>query len=93
MRLKNEATDLGRQLADAMRAGVPAASAGAMDLAEQHRQHITRWFYECSYEIHCGLGEMYVADPRFAKHYDDQAQGLASYLRDAILANARRAGA
>ena len=93
VRLKNEASDLGRQLADAMRAGVPAASAEAMNLAEQHRQHITRWFYECSYEIHCGLGEMYVADPRFAKHYDDQAQGLASYLRDAILANARRAGA
>jgi len=93
LRLKNEATDLGGHLADAMRAGVPAASTEAMDLAEQHRQHITRWFYECSYGIHCGLGEMYVADPRFARRYDAQAPGLASYLRDAILANARRAGA
>jgi hypothetical protein len=38
-------------------------------------------------------GEMYVADPRFTSHDDDQAPGLAAYLRDAILANARRAGA
>jgi len=80
-------------LAAAMRAGVPADSAQAMDLAEQHRQHITRWFYDCNYEIHSGLGEMYVADPRFTSHYDASAPGLAVYLRDAILANVRRAGA
>ena len=80
-------------MAAAMGAGVPADSVQAMDLAERHRQHITRWFYDCSYEIHRGLGEMYVADPRFAIHYDTVAPGLAVYVRDAILANARRAGA
>lgn len=93
LRLKNEAGDIAGQLAAAMRAGIKADSVQAMDLAEAHRQHITRWFYECSYKIHCGLGEMYVADPRFARHYDDQAPGLAAYLRDAILANAQRRGA
>jgi DNA-binding transcriptional MerR regulator len=93
LRLKKEAGDLAGQLAAAMRAGVAAESAQAMDLAEAHRQHITRWFYECTHKMHCGLGEMYVADPRFARHYDDQAPGLAGYLRDAILANARRASA
>jgi len=69
----------------------PATSTEAMDLAEEHRQHITRWFYNCSYEIHRGLGEMYVTDPRFTTHYDAAAPGLAVYVRDAILANARRA--
>ncbi|SKZ46169.1 MerR family transcriptional regulator [Mycobacteroides abscessus subsp. abscessus] len=34
------------------------------------------------------LGDMYVADPRFAKHYDDVAPGLAVFLRDVIRANA-----
>ena len=35
----------------------------AMDLAEEHRQQISQWFYECTYEIHTGLADMYVADP------------------------------
>jgi len=93
LHLKKEAGEIVEAMAAAMRASVPAESVQAMDLAERHRQHITRWFYDCSYEIHRGLGEMYVADPRFAIHYDTVAPGLAAYVRDAILANARRAGA
>jgi hypothetical protein len=42
--------------------------------------------------MHAGLGEMYVNDPRFAANYDKVRAGLAAYVRDAILANARRAG-
>ena len=93
LRLKQEAADINDAMSAAMTADVPADSAQAMNLAERHRQHISRWFYECSYEIHRGLGEMYVADPRFAAHFDTVAPGLAAYVRDAILANARRAGA
>jgi hypothetical protein len=33
---------------------------------------------------------MYVADERFAAHYDTRAAGLAAYVRDAIHANADR---
>jgi hypothetical protein len=33
---------------------------------------------------------MYVADPRFAEHYEDIAKGLAEFVRDAIVANAKR---
>jgi hypothetical protein len=62
-----------------------------MALAEEHRQLITRWFYDCSYEIHRGLGVMYVDDPRFSANIDKDAPGLAAYTRDAIIANADRA--
>jgi len=93
LRLKKEAAAIVEAMAAAMRASVPADSVQAMDLAERHRQHITRWFYDCSYDIHRGLGEMYVADPRFTGNYDTVVPGLAAYLRDAILANARRAEA
>ena len=93
LRLKQEAADINDAMSAAMQANVPADSAQAMNLAEQHRQHISRWFYDCSYEIHRGLGEMYVADPRFTAHYDTVVPGLAVYVRDAILANARRAEA
>jgi DNA-binding transcriptional MerR regulator len=79
-------------LVRAMNAGKAADSVEAMDAAEEHRQHISRWFYDCTYEIHRGLGEMYVDDPRFSATYEKVAPGLAAYLRDAIAANAERNG-
>ena len=47
-------------------------------------------FYPCSHEMHTGLAEMYVADPRFAANHERVASGLAQYVHDAILANAAR---
>jgi MerR family transcriptional regulator, thiopeptide resistance regulator len=92
LRLKEEQERLYQQIGDAMDGGAPPDSARAMDLAEQHRGQISRWFYDCSYEIHRGLAEMYVADHRFTETLDRQRAGLAAYLREAILANATRAG-
>ena len=83
--------DLNNRLAAALRAGVAADDPTAMDLAEEHRRQIDRYFYACGPEFHRGLGDMYVADPRFTATYDAVAPGLAAYLRDAIHANADRA--
>jgi hypothetical protein len=38
--------------------------------------------------MHRGLGEMYIADERFTGTYEGQAEGLAAYFHDAIVANA-----
>jgi DNA-binding transcriptional MerR regulator len=92
-RMKTESAEPLNRLTVAMKAGLPADSTDAMDAAEAHRQHISRWFYECTTEIHVGLGEMYVADPRFAATYDKVSTGLAQYLHDAIQANAARSAA
>lgn len=91
IQIKAEADANERGLVEAMRSGAAPDSEGAMDLAEAHRQGITKWFYDCGYDIHRGLAEMYVADERFSKHYDDLAPGLARYVHEAILANAARA--
>ncbi len=88
--IKREGEEITQGLAALLTAGVPATSVEAMDLAEEHRQHISRWYYDCSYEIHRGLGQMYVDDPRFTATYEAAGQGLARYLRDAIIANADR---
>jgi len=88
--IKREGEATTRALAAAMAAGTPATSPAVMDLAEEHRQHISRWFYDCTHEIHRGLGQMYVDDPRFTATYEGIAPGLAVYLRDAIEANADR---
>ena len=77
----------------AMDAGLPATSEEAMDAAEQSRFHIHKWFYDITPEFHRNLGDMYVADPRFTRTYEDIKPGMAQYVRDAIHANADRAAA
>lgn len=81
------ATDL---VLKAMLAGLPADSPEAMAGAESHRNSISKWWYECSYEIHSGLATMYMADPRFTAHYEAQQAGFAKYIHDAIVANAAK---
>jgi MerR family transcriptional regulator, thiopeptide resistance regulator len=90
LRIKAEAEDINTRLGALMEAGVEPRSTEAMDLAEEHRQHICRFFYGCSYEIHKGLAEMYVADERFTATYEAVGRGFAAYIREAILANADR---
>jgi DNA-binding transcriptional MerR regulator len=74
----------------ALTAGEPPTSEAAMDAAEQHRLHINDRFYALTHDFHRGLADMYVADPRFTKTYEDLAPGLAAYVHDAIHANADR---
>jgi DNA-binding transcriptional MerR regulator len=90
LRLQAEADSVNQDLLDLMGRGVAADSPEAMDLAEQHRAHITKWFYECTPDIHAGLGRMYVADRRFRNNIDKADEGLAEYLSAAITANHRR---
>lgn len=87
-RLKTEADEGLRAFADALTGGRPATGPEATALAEQHRQYISRWFYDCSIETHRGLAQMYIADARFAQMYDAVRPGLAQYVHDAIIANA-----
>lgn len=62
-------------------------SAEATALARAHREHMTRWFYPVSESAHLGLADMYIADPRFADHYEQIAPGLARFVHDAIHAS------
>jgi MerR family transcriptional regulator, thiopeptide resistance regulator len=91
LRIKAEGDDLCSRLTAAFTRAVAPDSAEAMDLAEEHRQQITRWFYDCSYDVHRGLADLYVADERFAANYERYAPGLTQFLHDAIHANAARA--
>ena len=92
VRIKAEGEDVEARFAAALADGVPADSERAMDIAEEHRQHISRWFYDCPPEMHAGLGRMYVEDERFTAHYERIAPGLAQYVSTAVQANAARHG-
>jgi DNA-binding transcriptional MerR regulator len=91
--IRREAEVIVGELVSTMAAGDPADGPRARALAERHREHISRWFYPCSAQMHRGLAEMYVADERFARTYEREAPGLARYFHDSIVANAQDAGA
>jgi MerR family transcriptional regulator, thiopeptide resistance regulator len=89
--IKRQADENIQGFTDAIKAGEPADGPVAMDLAEAHRQHIARWFYDCSPELHKSLAELYVSDRRFSEPWEKLAPGFSQYVHDAILANAARA--
>jgi DNA-binding transcriptional MerR regulator len=72
-------------LGQAKRTGVEPGSTEANDLAARHRASIER-FYDCSDEMHRSLAEMYLADERFTRYYDDVEPGLARFVHDIVLA-------
>ncbi|PZU49521.1 MAG: MerR family transcriptional regulator [Arsenicicoccus sp.] len=88
--VKEEQDELNARFVALLEAGEPADGGAAMDVAEDARQQICRWFYDCPRQMHAGIAQMYVDDPRFTQTYEDIAPGLATYVRDAVVANAAR---
>jgi MerR family transcriptional regulator, thiopeptide resistance regulator len=91
-RIQDEVDELTARFVALKESGAGPESEAAMDLAEEHRQQICRNHYDCGYEMHTCLGEMYVTDERFTRNIDATHPGLAAFLSAAILANAARAG-
>ncbi len=86
--IQDEAAAISKRLAGAMQSGVDPESEQAMALVDQHRQHIDRWFYPCSKEMHGQLAQMWLADQRFRDNIDATAEGLTDFMAAAAIANA-----
>ncbi|MET8598600.1 MerR family transcriptional regulator [Streptomyces althioticus] len=92
-RLMGEAAAWRAELLAAFDEGEPSCGGRAMDLAEEHRLHIARWFTSCPPDMHRRIADDFVADPRaFALVVppSQQRPGLAAYLCKAVHANAAR---
>ncbi|MFI0242252.1 MerR family transcriptional regulator [Streptomyces sp. NPDC016845] len=92
-RLMGEAAAWRAELLAAFDEGEPSDGGRAMDLAEEHRLHIARWFTACPPDMHQRLADDFLADARaFALILPptQQRPGLAAYLSRAIRANAAR---
>jgi DNA-binding transcriptional MerR regulator len=63
-RIKAQGQAAIEQVVGAMSAGKQADSLEGMAGAEAHRKQIDDAFYPCSHEMHVGLAEMYLSDPR-----------------------------
>jgi MerR family transcriptional regulator, thiopeptide resistance regulator len=90
-RIQEEGERTESRMAELLSIGADPEGAEAKAGAEAMRQHITRWFYPCSYAMHAGLADMYEADLRFTAHYEKRARGLAAFVAQAIRANAMSA--
>jgi MerR family transcriptional regulator, thiopeptide resistance regulator len=86
-RFKTESEEINKAIVALMDEGVAPTDERAMEAVDRARLQIDRWFYPCSREMHAGLGEMYVADPRFTANYDKIRPGMAQYVCAAIRAN------
>jgi DNA-binding transcriptional MerR regulator len=87
--VKAQGDEVNVAFAAALARGVEPGSAEANELAELHRAGIER-FYDCDHALQACIAEMYVADERFTKYYEDIAPGLARFVRDVVVANAER---
>lgn len=79
-----ELNDIHRRLLSLRDAGILASSPKAAALVDEHRAHMSRWYYDVTPQIHEELGQMYTADPRFTENIDKAGYGLAAYLSEAI---------
>ena len=78
------------ELAQAKRKGLAPASDKVLELIDEHRQALS-WFHVTP-SMHVILGRMYVADPRFRRHYEQLEPGLAKWMLVAIETAARANG-
>lgn len=85
-RYRRETDENVRHFARLMQEGSQPGSSETAAAARRHGELIHEWFYPITPEIHVGLADSYVADPRFAANYERHAPGLARYVRDAIVA-------
>ncbi|MGE2716174.1 MerR family transcriptional regulator [Mycolicibacterium litorale] len=87
--MRDEGEALLADLAAAKRGGVAPGSGEADRLAARHRASIER-FYDCDDAMQLCLVQMYLADERFTRYYDDREPGLARYLHDVVVASIER---
>jgi len=86
--IRSESEAIYARLAALMQQGAAVTAPAVQAAVEDHRRHLERWFYPCPSAMHKGLGEMYVADPRFTATLDKKAgPGFARFFRDAIAAS------
>ncbi|WYB31043.1 MerR family transcriptional regulator [Streptomyces sp. SM1P] len=80
---QDEHEAIARDWGRAREAGLTADGPEAQELARRHCAWLSS-AKEPSRSYVIGLGEMYVADPRFGKNYDRYGDGTAAFVRDAL---------
>ena len=94
LRMQAETGEWVQRLRTLMQAGASPRSEEAMDLAEEHRRHLDRWWFDCDHGFHTQMTELLVTEPEqldFLVRPEQQLPGMGKFIRDAATANAERA--
>ena len=62
----------------------PPSDPSVQKLVGRWQAHITKYHYNCTNDILSGLGEMYIADRRFAENIDRYGPGTARFMSETI---------
>jgi DNA-binding transcriptional MerR regulator len=89
-KIKAEREAIAARLGTLMAEGKAPSDDVVLDVVEEHRAHLERWFYPCSKAMHRGLGRMFADDPRFASNFEKIRPGLAAFIAAAFEAHATR---
>lgn len=79
-----EGFEWARRMGALMQEGAKPGDAKVQEMIKRHYESLKK-FYDPTYEMYKGLGQMYVSDPRFGTNYERHAKGLAAYVRDAMV--------
>ncbi|ADD41332.1 TipAS antibiotic-recognition domain-containing protein [Stackebrandtia nassauensis] len=71
--------------------GAAPDGAEAMDLMEEQRLMVEKWFHPCSHAHHVMLVTTLLDDASFRARYEGLTHTMPGFLRDAVKANAARA--
>lgn len=77
------ASDIIEKLKEAMEENDPSGEK-AQEACGLHKKWLGYSWNFYSKEAHRGLGEMYVADERFKKYYDNNKEGMAEFFKEAL---------
>ena len=77
--------EIRRRLEDAVRAGLDPTGEEGREIVRLHRRWLEVTVKPCDGARQRGIAELYVADERFAAHYDRNVPGCARFLRDAAV--------
>lgn len=72
------------EFAVVLKEGVSPEIETAQSLVKKLQQYITDNFYTCTNDILAGLGQMYVADERFKSNINQNGEGTAEFISEAI---------
>lgn len=75
--------DIIEKLKEAMEENDPSCEK-AQEACELHKKWLGYSWNFYTKEAHRGLGQMYVADERFKKYYDDNKIGMSEFFKDAL---------
>ena len=82
--IQAEAKAIYENLAECLDQKLSADSPATRAQVEAHRQHIDRWFYSCSQEMHSKLADLYESDARFQSSFESVRPGLTTFFCLAI---------